>query len=147
MEPAPRRAGSSASCAATEDVAASWDARANRASDVNWPERLNSERAIKDWNVNNTRIRRAARQRPEQAIVVEYTSFFSDGGGGQACARCWSGSASTYAPEVAAAFAAAHELYLDRIAGKERVLSPEAQELVDANVSPDLWKHLLKLAV
>jgi sulfotransferase family protein len=129
-----------------EDVAASWDARANRASDVNWPERLNSERAIKVWNVNNKKIRRAARQRPEQALVVEYQSFFSDSEASSLRKTLeWLGL--DFAPEVATAFAAAHQLYQERIAGKERVLSPEAQELVDANVSPKLWKHLLKLAV
>lgn len=131
---------------APEDVAASWDARANRVSDVNWPERLNSERAIKVWNVNNTRIRRAARQRPEQALVVEYTSFFSDSEATSLrTALRWLGL--DFAPEVATAFAAAHELYQSQIAGRERQLSPEAQQLVDSNVSPDLWKHLLKLAV
>ncbi len=36
---------------------------------------------------------------------------------------------------------------MTRIAGKERTLSPEAQAVVEENVSPDLWKHLLKLAV
>jgi Sulfotransferase family len=129
-----------------EDVAASWDARANRASDVNWPERLNSERAIQVWNVNNTRIRRAARERPEQALVVEYTAFFSDAKA-TSLRKVLDWLGLEFAPEVAAAFAAAHDLYETRIAGKERSLSPEAQALVDANGRPDLWKHLMKLAV
>ena len=78
--------------------------------------------------------------------MVEYTSFFGDGEATSLRKTLdWLGL--DFAPEVATAFAAAHELYRDRIAGKERTLSPEAQELVDANVSPDLWKHLLKLAV
>ncbi len=129
-----------------EDVAASWDARANTDSDVNWPARLNSERAIKAWNANNTRIRRAVRQRPEQAIVVEYESFFSDGEA-TSLRNVLQWLDLGFAPEVAAAFADAHEHYRSRIAGKERVLSPEVQELVDAKVSPRLWKHLRKLAV
>jgi hypothetical protein len=131
---------------APEDVAASWDVRANSASDVNWPEGLNSERAIKVWNVNNTKIRRAARQRPEQALVVEYTSLFSDSEA-TSLRRALEWLGLDFAPEVATAFAAAHELYQDQIAGRERTLSPKAQQLVDTNVSPDLWKHLLKLAV
>lgn len=129
-----------------EDVAASWDARANNASDVNWPTRLDSGRAIQVWNAYNTRIRRAARQRPEQALVVEYTSFFSDV---QATSLRkvldWLGLG--FAPKVAAAFETAHDLYHARIAGKDRVLSPEVQAMVDEKVRPDLWKQLLKLAV
>jgi hypothetical protein len=129
-----------------EDVAASWDSRANKASDVNWPERLNSERAIKVWNVNNTRIRRAARQRPEQALVVEYTSVFADPDA-TSLRRTLDWLGLDFATEFADAFAKSHELYVTRIADKERTLTPEAQALVEANVSPNLWKHLLKLAV
>jgi hypothetical protein len=131
---------------AAEDVAASWDVRAHRASDVSWPERLDSARAIEVWNADNTRIRRAARQRPDQALVVEYTSFFSDA---QATSlrRVLDWLGLDFAPEIAAAFGAAHDLYQGRIAGKERVLSPQAQALVDERVSPHLWEHLLKLVV
>ena len=129
-----------------EDVAASWDTRANRASDVNWPERLNSERAIQAWNTNNTRIRRAARQRPDQAIVVEYTSVFGDPEA-TSLRRVLDWLGLDFAPEIEAAFASAHELYVTRIVGKERTLTPEAKALVEEKVSPNLWKHLLKLAV
>ena len=128
------------------EVAASYDARANRASDVNWPARRDSTRAVHDWNVGNTRIRRARRQHPDRTIVVEYASFFGDPEATKLRAVLdWLGL--PYGPEVAASFAQAHEIYATRIAGKEKVLSPEAAAVVEENASPDLWKHLLKLAV
>jgi hypothetical protein len=126
-------------------VAASYDARANRASDVNWPASRNSGRAIRDWNTHNTRIRRARRQHPDRVIVVEYTSFFSDPDA-RSLKRVLDWLGLPYAPEIAASFAVAHDVYISRIAGKEKVLSPEARTLVEEQASPKLWKHLLKLA-
>ena len=127
-------------------VAASWDARAKRATDVNWPERLDSQRAIAAWNRNNTRIRRARRERPDQVAVIEYADFFGDPGAGSLC-RVLDWLGLDFAPEVEAAFAAAREVYVAKVEGKDRTLTPEAQAFVEENVSPQLWKHLMKLVV
>jgi hypothetical protein len=128
------------------EVAASYDARANRASDVNWPASRNSAQAVRDWNLHNTRIRRARRQHPDRVVVVEYASFFGDADA-TSLRRVLDWLGLGHAPEIAAAFATAHDVYATRIASRPRVVSPEVQALVDQRVSPDLWKHLLKLAV
>ena len=127
-------------------VAASWDARAQRASDVNWPERLNSERAIAAWNRNNTRIRRARRERPDQVAVIEYADFYGDPEAGS-LRRVLDWLGLEFAPEVEASFAAAREVYVAKVEGKDRALSPAAQAFVDEQVNPQLWKHLMKLKV
>lgn len=127
------------------DVAASWQVRAENPTD-RWATRADSEGAIRAWNVVNTRIRRARRQRPDHTIVVEYSSFFGDPEAGSLRAVLdWLGL--DYHAEVATAFAQAHEQYVTRIAGKPRELTPEAQAFVDERVRPDLWKHLMKLTV
>jgi hypothetical protein len=128
------------------DVAASWQARSEDDHDPAWSGRADAERAIRAWNVSNTRIRRARRQRPDRTIVVEYTAVFSDPEA-TSLRRTLDWLGLDFAPEIEAAFAQAHELYVTRIAGKERALTPEAAALVEEKVSPNLWKHLMKLAV
>ena len=131
---------------APEEVAASWDVRAQRADDVNWPEKLNAERAISAWNSNNRRIRRAARQHPERAVVVEYSAFFGDPQATSLRAVLrWLGLDHT--EEVAQAFATASTTYLDRIVDKPRDLSPEGLRFVNEHVDAGLWGHLVKLAL
>lgn len=127
-------------------VAASWDARAQRVDDVNWPERLDAQRAIAAWNANNTRIRRARRERPDQVAIVEYGDFYGDPDAG-ALRRVldWLGLEAT--PEIEAAFASAREVYVAKVEGKDRTLTPQAQAFVDSEAKPQLWKHLMKLTV
>lgn len=128
------------------EVAASYDVRARRASDVNWPADRDRAQAIRDWNEGNTRIRRARRQQPDRTILVEYSSFFSDPEATR-LRRVLDWLGLDYGPEVEAAFAAAHEVYVTAIATREQVVSPEVRAVVEANVAPGLWKHLLKLAI
>lgn len=119
-------------------VTASWDARANQAADVNWPQRLNSEVAVDLWNSGNTRIRRARRQRPEQVIIVEYAAFFGDPESAS-LRRVLDWLGLDHAPEIMAAFASAHETYVGQIADKPRALTPQARAFVDEHVAADLW--------
>lgn len=128
------------------DVAASWQARFDDEHDAGWSDRADAERAIRAWNVSNTRIRRARRQRPDRAIVVEYSALFGDAEA-TSLRRTLDWLGLDFAPEVEAAFARAHKLYETRIAGKERTLTPELSALVEERVRPQLWKHLMKLAV
>lgn len=129
-----------------EHVAASWDARAQRASDVNWPARRDSQHAIATWNLHNTRIRRARRRRPDHVAIVEYGSFYGDPEGGSLRRVLdWLGLEMT--PEVEAAFASAHDIYTAQVQGKDRSLTPEAQAFVDAETAPNLWKQLTRLAI
>lgn len=127
-------------------VAASWDARAHRASDVNWPARLDSQRAIAAWNANNTRIRRARRERPDQVAIIEYADFYGDPDAGS-LRRVLAWLDLEVTPEIEAAFAAAREVYVAKVEGKDRTLTPEAQAFVDAEANPHLWKHLMKLTI
>ncbi len=126
------------------EVAASWDRRATTVSDRGWPAILDAHRAVDFWNKHNARIRRAARQRPDQVAVVEHASFFGDAGA-RALRRVLSGLDLEMTPEVEAAFAAAHATYAE-VAAKERALSPEAQSFLDEHADLQLWRSLRRLA-
>lgn len=126
------------------EVAASWDRRATTVTDRGWPESLDARRAVEFWNQHNTRIRRAARQRPEQVAVVEYASFFGDAGAG-ALRRVLAGLGLDMAPEVETAFAAAHARYADVVA-QERSLSAEGRAFLEEHADLQLWRSLRRLA-
>ena len=66
-----------------EPVAASWEARARNPEDVGWGADQDATKAVAGWNRSLRRIRRAVRQRPEHAAVVEYDRFFGDPDGHQ----------------------------------------------------------------
>lgn len=129
-----------------EEVAASWDARAARAEDVGWSERLDNERAVQAWNRHNTRLRRTRRQHPDLVALVEYGELFGDPDGA-ALRRLLAWLELEVTPEVEASFAEAHRTYVEKVAGKDRALAPEVQALLQERVAPRLWHHLSRLTV
>lgn len=126
------------------EVAASWDRRATTVTDRGWPESLDARKAVEFWNQHNARIRRAARQRPEQVAVVEHATFFGDPGA-HALRRVLTGLDLEMTPAVETAFAAAHARYADVVA-QERVLSTEAQAFLEEHADLQLWRSLRRLA-
>jgi len=126
------------------EVAASWDRRATTVTDRGWPASLDARKAVEFWNRHNARIRRAARQRPEQVAVVEYASFFGDAGA-RGLRRVLSGLDLAMTPEVESAFAAAHARYAD-VAAQERALSVEAHSFLQGHADLQLWRSLRRLA-
>ena len=100
----PRR-GSSASCATSSR--SRRPGRRGRATPriVGWRPDQDASQAVVRWNRTLRRIRRAVRQRPDHAVVVEYDRFFGDPAGASlGKVLAWLGL--DRAPEIDAAFAA-----------------------------------------
>src|SRR3954451_6695889 len=106
-----------------EPVAASWEARASDPADAGWAADADATKAVAAWNRSLRRVRRAVRQRPDRAVVVEYDRVFGDSDGGSLDqALGWLGLDRS--PEIDAAFAAVHRQYVEKVAPKPRTLSP-----------------------
>ncbi len=124
-----------------EPVAASWEARARDPEDRGWRPDQDASRAVVRWNRTLGRIRRAVRQRPDHAVVVEYDRFFGDPAGtslGKVLA--WLGL--DRAPEIDAAFAQVHATYVEKVAPKQRTLSPATLAFLDEHAERDLWRQV-----
>jgi Sulfotransferase family len=129
-----------------EQVAASWDVRAKRASDVNWPERANARDSVMRWNQALRRIRRAVKQRPEDAVVVEHSRFFGDPDGhSMAGVLDWLGRER--AREMDEHFAQAHARFVESIAPKQRSMSDADAAYVREAADRAAWRQLLRRAV
>src|SRR4051794_41390903 len=90
-----------------EPVAASWEARAKDLEDRGWDADADATKAVAAWNRSLRRIRRAVRQRPDRAVVVEYDRFFGDADGrGLDRALGWLGLDRS--PEIDTAFRRVH---------------------------------------
>ena len=90
-----------------EPVAASWQARARDPDDVGWSADAGATSAVAAWNRSLRRVRRAVKQRPDRAAVVEYDRFFGDPVGAS-LDRVLEWLGLDRAPEVEAAFGAVH---------------------------------------
>ncbi|GAA4673536.1 hypothetical protein GCM10023226_08200 [Nocardioides nanhaiensis] len=128
------------------EVARSWDVRAGRTDDPNWPAHLDRRRGIEAWNTGNLKIRRAARQHPELVTVVEYADLFGDPTG-RAVRAVMERLGLEVTPAVEAAFAEAHETYTGKVRTQHGEVPREVRRFVRQHVTPDLWRHLRKLAV
>lgn len=129
-----------------EQVAASWDARASNPQDSGWAEGRDARRAVISWNKAVRRIRRAVRQRPDHAVVVEYERFFGDPAGASLGATLsWLGLDRGL--EVDERFTRAHEQFVRDVAPKQRVLSPEDHAFVDEHADRDCWQDVTSLAL
>lgn len=127
-----------------DQVASSWDRRAQDASD-SWPERADARLSVERWNTSLRRIRRAVRQHPGLAHVVEYERFFGDPE-----AASLKGVLDflglPWEPGVAAEFDRVHREYADQVAGRDRTLSPELRAFVDEIADRRLWEAVGRLA-
>lgn len=129
-----------------DQVALSWERRAGNPDDQGWPERSDGEASVERWNLALKRIRRAVRQHPESAVVVEYGRFFGDPD-----ATSLKGVLAflglEWEPRVAAEFEAAHREYVDSVAGRDRTLPPELAAIVAEHADRGLWDAIVRLAV
>jgi hypothetical protein len=129
-----------------QEVAASWHARAGNAQDTAWGEDRDARRAVIAWNKAVHRIRRAVRQRPDHAVVLEFARFFGDpSGAGLTSALTWLGLERT--PEIDAELTRAHQQFERDVAPKERALPPEDEAFVDEHADRDCWRDLVAMAL
>ena len=127
-------------------VAASWDARAGNPQDTAWSEARDARRAVVGWNKAVRRIRRAVRQRPDHAVVVEYERFFGDPSGASlTAALTWLGLER--GPEIDAEFRRAHEHFVGAVAPKVRVLPAEDQAFVEQHADAECWRDVTAMAI
>jgi hypothetical protein len=124
-----------------EPVAASWEARAKDPDDVGWSADADATKAVAAWNRSLRRIRRAVRNRPEHAVVVEYDRFFGDPDG-SSLDRVLDWLGLDRGREIDAAFSRVHRQYVEKVAPKPRALSPELRSFLDAHAERDVWSQV-----
>ncbi len=124
-----------------EPVAASWEARARNPEDAGWGADQDATRAVAGWNRSLRRIRRAVRQRPEHAAVVEYDRFFGDPQG-TSLAKVLDWLGLDRSPAIDAAFGQVHRQYVERIAPKPRTLSPDVRAFLHEHAERDVWDQV-----
>lgn len=129
-----------------DEVALSWDRRALDAEDLGWPERSDGRASVERWNLALKRIRRAVRQHPDLATVVEYSRFFGDPDA-TSLRNVLDFLGLEWEPGVAGEFERAHREYVDSVAGRDRTLSPELRAFVDDLADRGLWDAVGRLAV
>jgi hypothetical protein len=124
-----------------EPVAASWQARASNPEDHGWDATADATKAVAAWNRSLRRVRRAVRQRPEHAVVVEYDRFFGDPTGASLDrVLAWLGLGRE--PEIDAAFSAVHQQYVEQVAPKRRELPPDVRAFLDDHAERDIWTQV-----
>ena len=124
-----------------EPVAASWEARAQNPDDLGWAADQDATKAVAGWNRSLRRVRRAVKQRPDRAVVVEYDRFFGDESGASlGKVLAWLGLDRS--PEIDAAFARVHSTYVEKVAPKQRSLSPETLAFLDEHAQRDVWAQV-----
>ena len=130
-----------------EPVAASWEARATNPDDLGWSAEQDATKAVAGWNRALRRVRRAVRQRPDRAVVVEYDRFFGDPAGTSLDkVLAWLGLERT--SDIDHAFAQVHATYVDKVAPKQRTLSPDTLAFLDEHAEREVWDQVTtKLAL
>ena len=125
-----------------EPVAASWEARARDPEDVGWAADADATKAVAAWNRSLRRVRRAVKQRPDNAVVVEYDRFFGDPAGASlGRVLAWLGLGRTQ--EVDDAFARVHATYVERVAPKQRTLASGVLAYLDEHAERDVWDQVV----
>jgi hypothetical protein len=124
-----------------EPVAASWEARARDPEDQGWSADQDATKAVAGWNRSLRRVRRAVKQRPDRAVVVEYDRFFGDEHGAS-LDRVLGWLGLDRSPEIDIAFAQVHATYVEKVAPKPRSLSPETLAFLDEHAERDVWDQV-----
>ena len=74
-------------------------------------------------------------------MVVEYDRFFGDVDGASLDkALAWLGLDRS--PEIDTAFAQVHATYVEKVAPKQRTLSPETLAFLDSHAERDVWDQV-----
>ena len=124
-----------------EPVAASWEARARNPEDLGWSADQDATKAVAGWNRSLRRVRRAVKQRPEHAAVVEYDRFFGDPAGASLDrVLAWLGLDRSAG--IDAAFQRVHRQYVEKVAPKQRTLSPATLAFLDEHAERDVWDQV-----
>jgi hypothetical protein len=124
-----------------EPVAASWEARARNPDDHGWDADADATKAVAAWNRSLRRVRRAVKQRPDRAVVVEYDRFFGDPAGASLDrVLAWLGLDRT--SEIDGAFDAVHRQYVETVAPKARSLAPGVRAFLDEHAERDVWREV-----
>ena len=126
-------------------VAHSWEQRSANEGDDGWRRGTGGVRSVAAWNVATRRVRRAVRQRPEHACVVEYERFFGDPDAASLRGVC--AFLDLDPAPVLDAFADAHGVYVGSVAGRDRTLPADIAAVVDAEADRDAWRDVLQLAL
>ena len=124
-----------------EPVAASWEARAQDPEDRGWSADQDATKAVAGWNRSLRRVRRAVRQRPDRAVVVEYDRFFGDPAGAS-LDRVLDWLGLDRSPEIDAAFAQVHATYVEKVAPKPRSLSADTLAFLEQHAERDVWDQV-----
>ncbi len=126
-------------------VASSWERRAANPDDTGWREGAGADRAVAAWNTAVRRVLDATRTRPEQAIALDYTRFFGDpeGSGLHATMRFLDLDPSP----ILAEWQAAHQMYVESIAGRDRALSTETAAFIAEHADVEAWQRLGQLTL
>jgi uracil-DNA glycosylase len=74
-------------------------------------------------------------------VVVEYDRFFGDPSGAP-LDRVLAWLSLDRTPEVDAAFADVHRTYVEKVAPKERTLSPETLAFLQEHAERDVWDQV-----
>jgi Sulfotransferase family len=125
-----------------EPVAASWEARARNPDDAGWSADQDATKAVAGWNRSLRRVRRAVRQHPDRAVVVEYDRFFGDERG-RSLDRVLEWLGLDRSAEIDAAFAQVHATYVDKVAPKQRSLTPETLAFLQEHAERDVWDQVV----
>lgn len=128
------------------EVASSWHTRATDPRDTEWPADRGARRAVVAWNKAARRVRRAVRQRPDHAVVVEHARFFADPSG-ESLGTTLSWLGLERGPEVDQQFVRVHQQFVRRVAPKTRALAAEDRAFVDENVDEACWRDLTAMAL
>ncbi len=123
-----------------EPVAASWEARARNPDDLGWGADQDASKAVAGWNRSLRRIRRAVKHRPDHAVVVSTTGS-SATRPAPVSTRCSPGWGSTAHRDRRGVRQGARE-YVEKVAPKQRTLSPETLAFLDEHAERDVWDQV-----
>lgn len=126
-------------------VAYSWDQRSLNTDDVGWRRDAGAEKAVSAWNTAIHRVRRAVTLRPDNAVVVDYARFFADPEASSL--RAVMSFLGLDVEPVLPAFADAHRVYVDSVAGRDRTLGADVASFIETHADRAAWKRVQALAV
>lgn len=126
-------------------VAASWQARADNASD-HWSAGADARASVDTGNRVLRRIRRARRQHPDKVAVVRYRPMFGDPEG-TTLRKVLDFVGLDPAPELDAAYARIHRQFVETIRDRETSLPQEHLDYIRDHVDWDAWRALGRLSL
>lgn len=123
-----------------EEVASSWNARAQNPHDVNWPEQKNYVRAVEEWNLAHKLTREFAEKHPNNLRIVHYWQLISD-------SLTWLENIYIWLDldidiNVLRAYRNTMKDWNEKLKDKNRTLSHEEQDYLSKNVDYSDYQYL-----